>query len=116
MKLRIQDNSLRLRLTQKEVALLGDRGSVDSAIHFPGARVLHYGVTARPDTDRISVRYEGDSVCVCLPANLVGKWAKNNETTIEGADGSVQIVVEKDFRCLHRPEMAEPDAFPNPLA
>ena len=34
MKLRIQGNSLRLRLTQKEVACLRDRGCVESLIEF----------------------------------------------------------------------------------
>src|SRR6185437_10326531 len=52
MKLRIQDNSLRLRLTQKEVARLSDQGSVDSAIHFPGERVLHYSVIVQSEADK----------------------------------------------------------------
>lgn len=42
MKLRIQGNSLRLRLTQKEVAQLRDRGHVKSFIEFAPGHSLVY--------------------------------------------------------------------------
>jgi hypothetical protein len=116
MKLRIQDNSLRLRLNQKEVALLGEQGSVESAIQFPGDQTLRYSVHAQPDADKVGVRYDNNRISVRLPTDTVTEWAKNNGTTIEGYDAGVHILVEKDFRCLHRTDGSEPDAYPNPLA
>jgi hypothetical protein len=42
MKLRIQNNVLRLRLTQKEVACLHDQKPVECASRFPSGRALGY--------------------------------------------------------------------------
>ena len=116
MKLRIQDNSLRLRLTQKEVARLGDRGSVESAIRFSADCVLNYSVSVMAYTDKVSVRYEGDSICVFLPERMASAWAGNDEVAIEAIDSGVRILVEKDFQCLHHAGPGDPDAFPHPLA
>jgi hypothetical protein len=116
MKLRIQDNSLRLRLTQKEVALLGNQGSVESAIRFSDERTLSYSVSVSAGAEALSVRYEGNAINVLLPREMASAWAGNDETVLEGLDSGVQILVEKDFRCLHRPAASEPDAYPHPLA
>ena len=53
MKLRIQGNLLRLRLTQKEVARLHDQGLVESAIQFPPGRALSYSVASSPDAAEV---------------------------------------------------------------
>ena len=42
MKLRIQDNRLRLRLTQQDVTRLRDQGRVDCEIRFAPGRALGY--------------------------------------------------------------------------
>ena len=50
MKLRIHDNSLRLRLTMKEVTRLAEQGSVESAIQFfrrPTVALLRVGFDRR---------------------------------------------------------------------
>jgi hypothetical protein len=52
---------------------------------------------------------------VSLPEARVKSWAAGDEAGIEGQDGPIRILVEKDFQCLHRSADSEPDAFPNPL-
>jgi hypothetical protein len=117
MKLRIQDNLLRLRLTQKEVACLHDHGLVECAIRFPTGRELCYCVASLPFASEVSVDYLDDSIFVLLPAPVVAKWAASGQVSIEGPrESGVQILVEKDFQCLHKPEERDPDAYPNPLA
>jgi hypothetical protein len=115
MKLRIQDNSLRLRLTQKEVARLGTEGAVESAIRFSEHHVLRYSVLISRDAGSVSVRYDGGTICVSLPEKIAGQWVKNADVTMEGLDSGVQILVEKDFQCLHR-TAEDPDGYPHPLA
>lgn len=110
MKLRIQGDSLRLRLTQKEVAELNGNGAVDCAIHFPGGRALHYSVLSG---GKMGIGYADDSIRVELPEPVVKQWAESNEVTIEGFDGDTHILVEKDFQCLHQKDR-DPDSFPNP--
>lgn len=61
--------------------------------------------------------YMDDSIFVSLPSPVVTEWAGSRQITIEGPrDSGVEILVEKDFQCLHKPEERDPDAYPNPLA
>jgi hypothetical protein len=117
MKLRIQGNKLRLRLTQKEVGCLRDHGLVECAIRFPPSRALCYSVASSPDAAEVYVNYEGDSICVMLPRPVATAWAESSQVSLEGSGGvGVQILVEKDFQCLHKPGERDPDAYPHPLA
>jgi len=56
MKLRIQGNSLRLRLTQKEVAQVRNRGLVESHIEFAPGHSLSYLLEGSPLVRDISAR------------------------------------------------------------
>ena len=116
MKLRIQGNLLRLRVTQKEVRCLHDCGRVESAIRFPRGRELRYSVVASPDAAEVSVEYEGDSICVVLPRAVATAWTESNQVTVEESHSGIQLLVEKDFQCLHKPAERDPEAYPNPLA
>ena len=117
MKLRIQGNLLRLRLTQKEVACLHDHALVESCIQFPLGRTLTYSVAASPDAAEVSADYDANSIRVVLPHAVASAWAESSQVAIEGSPGlAVQILVEKDFQCLHKPGHEDPDAYPNPLA
>lgn len=115
MKLRIQDDSLRLRLTQAEVAQLGGGNPVERVIHFP-VHSLTYAIAVSAGAKALSVTYIGDAVRVTLPLEIAKVWAESNQVGIEGQDGPVRILIEKDFQCLHQPVDRDPDAFPNPSA
>jgi hypothetical protein len=115
MKLRIQDDSLRLRLTRREVDDLSRGLAVERAVRFPGGRSLQYVVTGSASAAIPQAVYSGDEIRVTLPETRVQGWAGSDETGIEGQDGPIRILVEKDFQCLHRDAAEEPDAFPHPL-
>jgi len=115
VKLRIQDNSLRFRLTQREVMGLKEAGQVEAEVRFTADRALHYSVTSRQGLEEIEVEYAADCVRVLLPAPCVLAWAESDEVTIAG-HGRVRVLVEKDFQCLHGPERWDRDAWPNPRA
>ena len=117
MKLRIQGNSLRFRLTQKEVACLHDSGRVEAAIRFPPGRDLRYAIATSSHIAEVSVDYECDSISVRLPRAVATAWAESSQVSIVGSRHlSVQVLVEKDFQCLHKPAERDPDAYANPLA
>ena len=115
MKLRIQDNSLRFRLTQREVKRLKENGRVEAEVRFTPDRALHYSVTSTQALENIEVEYTADCVRVLLPGPCVLAWAESDQVSIT-RDGRVQVLVEKDFQCLHQPDRLDPDAWPNPLA
>ncbi|MFN7998481.1 MAG: hypothetical protein U0Q18_32970 [Bryobacteraceae bacterium] len=115
MKLRIQGNSLRFRLTRSEVATLDEGGLIAETTHFGIGHPLTYRL--RKKTDGVGVRAElADGVItVSAPAGEVHKWATSDEVGITARDGVLRIAIEKDFRCLtHRDEDAA-DAYPHPV-
>jgi hypothetical protein len=114
MKLRIQDDSLRLRLTRGEVEDLGNGLAVERVIHFPDGRALKYIVASSASAPSPEAAYIGDSIRVTLPESRVKVWATGDEIGVEGQDGPIRILIEKDFQCLHRAGDPEPDVFPNP--
>jgi hypothetical protein len=116
MKLRIQGNSLRLRLTQKEVARVRDGSPVESFIEFAPGRSLVYLVEGSPNADAMSAAFDGRAIRVTIPMGQVTEWVESDRAGIEARTRTgVQILVEKDFQCLHRPVAQDPDAYPHPL-
>ncbi|MCG3198194.1 MAG: hypothetical protein HUU16_08410 [Candidatus Omnitrophica bacterium] len=122
MKLRIQRNSLRLRLTQSEVAGLAERGRIAESIRFgPGEGTeLRYELVASEAAPSLTASFLGGVVAVTIPAGRVRDWAGSEEVSLDaqiplGSEESLKILVEKDFKCLApRPGEDESDAFPHP--
>ncbi len=121
MKLRIRGNTIRLRLLKSEVAKLGESGRVAEKISFgPGAgESLTYAVEVSEASDKVSAGMRESEVCVTLPAEVADDWIKTDQVGIEAVagtgNGSVEILVEKDFACLTRTDDPDNlDAFPNP--
>lgn len=120
MKLRIKDNSIRLRLSQQEVTRLHEVGTVTSVAEFPSSRQLSYGLMSSPALVRPSAVFDGDSITVRLPQSTVEEWATSEEVSIRAeqeldAGSPLLILVEKDFQCLV-PRDGEDEAglFPHP--
>jgi hypothetical protein len=122
MKLRIYGNSVRLRLSRREVLDLREKGKVECGIRFSPSKQLTYSLEAFVDegaTEGESTRvvYADDAIRVLLPRSLATAWTGSSQVSIEGGEqGGVKLLIEKDFQCLHGPEERDPDAFPNPLA
>jgi hypothetical protein len=114
MKLRIQGNSLRFRLTRPEVATLNQDGLVEETTGFPSGRLVY---RIRKDAVRAEVRVElaDGTITVYAPSGTVENWATSDEVGIAARDGLLRIAIEKDFRCLTRREEDEADAYPHPV-
>ncbi len=115
MKLRFHENSMRLRLSQSEVAQLAATGSVDERIEFVSDQMLCYALESA-DRDDVVALFENNSIRVLLPASTVKQWAESDDVGIEGECGPLRVIIEKDFQCLHRDAEQNADAFANPLA
>ena len=116
MKLRIQDSSLRLRLTRKEVAVFAATGRVAAETHFPSGERLTYALEVSRSGERLAATFEDGRITVCVPEELVSEWAHTDKVGLEEDSGMI-ILVEKDFKCLHGPaHRVDADAFPNPNA
>ena len=121
MKIRIKDNSVRLRLTQAEVKQLSEIGEVRSMITF-GVEIKDTLVYAVVSTisHTIDVTYKNHTIEVKIPASMINQWANSEQVSIRhekpiSPGESLIILVEKDFKCLtERPDENEEDMFPHP--
>ena len=113
MKLRLQGNSLRLRLGRSEVAQLRDTGAVEESVSFKSGRSLVYRVRCCAGAAPLQADFAGGIVTVDISAENARTWASSDDVGLYAQDGGLRIAVEKDFRCLTRPQ-EEPDAFPHP--
>jgi hypothetical protein len=116
MKLRMQNDSLRLRLTRSEVAEVRAHGRVEAAIHFARGTALVYALEASRDAAAVSAELGKHGICVTCPLAMAIAWADSDQVSMESAHGVPRVLVEKDFECLHRLGEQTADAYPNPLA
>ena len=121
MKLRIRGNSVRIRVSQSELAQITEQGFVEDAVEFsPGAR-LSYRVQVEP-SGPVRAIYDEHRVQIVLPSDAVQRWNEPDQVSIQseqslGEGKQLSILVEKDFACLSPREGEEDDdSFPNPGA
>ena len=105
MKLRIRDNSIRLRLTRGEVDQLRDEGVVQAVTSFPGGREFRYEVESSPASVNPGAFLSDNKITVRLPESAVGAWAASEQVSVTGEQQHengelLSILVEKDFSCL----------------
>ncbi|HEV2688173.1 MAG TPA: hypothetical protein VGV35_06455 [Bryobacteraceae bacterium] len=120
MKLRLQENSLRLRLNQAEVAQFSKTGHVEESIDFGAGANLTYVLESSSKIDIPHAAFQNGQLRVQMPSSVGRDWVTTDRVGVEGeqtlaGDKQLSILIEKDFQCIHRDE-PEPDAYPNPLA
>ena len=123
MKLRINGNSLRLRVSRSELARFQSGERIEETIHFAAApeAKLTYALESASQSSPVKVRYESNVVTVVLSEARARIWGVEREVGIyETVDadsaGSLDVIVEKDFACLDRSDAENSDTFPNPHA
>ncbi len=120
MKLRITSNSLRLRVSQSDLARLMQSGQIEETIHFAAdpAAQLSYALEQSDTATEISLIYQPQSVTVSVPSAVARDWAGGNKVGIYGdvdvGTCKLAVMVEKDFACLEGPDRENIDTFPNP--
>jgi hypothetical protein len=119
MKIRIRGHSVRVRLTRSEVARLGQGLSVEQTTQFSPSSVLRSSVQPSDHATLPAVHFDGAAILVELPKEQVREWASSDQVSIEAQQqvepGTLlQILVEKDFECMHSKAEGNTDAFPNP--
>jgi hypothetical protein len=114
MKLRLQRNSVRLRLTRPEVERLRDTALVEESVDFGRGEVLSYRLQSGLESGFVQAEFHKGSVTVAIPTETAQAWAGSDEVGVYAQCGELSISIEKDFRCLTRPRDHERDAYPHP--
>jgi len=123
VKLRIQGNSLRLRVKRSELDGFAGSGRIEETTRFAADErsKLTYVLERSADAAAVAIRFDPPVIAVVLPAGLAESWQTGDQTGIYatvdlGPRGTLEVSVEKDFACLHSDEADNADSFPNPLA
>ena len=124
MKLRIRNNSLRLRLTQNEVERFAADGMVETAVGFGPAidQRLVYRILRDDAVSSISAELANNQINIRIPATTAAEWSGTKKVGMEtdqdiGNGLLLNILIEKDFARL-KPRSVDDvmDKFPNPRA
>ena len=121
MKLRLLDDSIRLRLSQSEVVAADEQQSVEASTHFPDGSAFRFALEADRNAATASAAFAGERLVVRLPAAEISAWARDDQAvSLKGEialpdGGTLSLLVEKDFRCLTpRDGEDQSDLFVNP--
>jgi hypothetical protein len=121
MKLRIKGNTIRLRVSRSDLGALAENGKIESAIHFADSPAAEwsYGIVQHSALAGPSVLFETNRITVMVNSDDVRRWASSEDVGIYfsqniGSQGTLDVLLEKDFACLDRSDEENTDTFPNP--
>jgi hypothetical protein len=121
MKLRIKGNTIRLRVSRSDLVALAENGNIESTIHFAEgpAAMWSYGIAQLSAPVGPSVHFESNRLTVTVDSEEVERWANSEDVGIYfsqniGSQGTLDVLLEKDFACLDRSDEENSDTFPNP--
>ena len=101
MKLRLRDNSLRLRLDRKEVAALALTRLAESRTAVSPDQPLVYRVVLSAEAQEPQASFEGGVIVVLIPEAAGRRWAESDDVGIYATTPwGLRLTIEKDFRCL----------------
>ena len=116
MKLRLQGNSVRLRLTRSEVERPRETGLVEESIEFGSGESLVYRLQSGREPGPVEATFRQGVITVTVSQEAAQAWAGSDEVGLYAQSRALSISIEKDFRCLTRPlgDEREGDAYPHP--
>ncbi|MBB3698056.1 hypothetical protein KMW28_07650 [Flammeovirga yaeyamensis] len=117
MKLRLLDNSIRLRLNKEDIDELYREGEVYTTSQL-GATSFVYGVKSI-ERGEMSAEMQGNKLQFLLTVDQIKEWVDTStvgfSSVQENADGSsLKLLIEKDFKCLTDRDEDESKNFENP--
>jgi hypothetical protein len=114
MKLRMHENSVRLRLRKSEVARFAEEGRLAEAISI-GSGALRYELLVA-DVQETTVDFAGGTLTIAVPRSEAKRWCETDEVGIYVQTPTVEVILEKEFRRTSMRGKYDEDLYPNPRA
>ncbi len=120
MKLRILGDSLRLRLSKRDVAQFSETGRVEDSIHFGSGSMMVYALEHGDDVAGLEATFSGRAIAVRMPTSMARTWADTEQVSLTGeqslqGEATLSLLVEKDFKCaIPRAGEEDYDGFEHP--
>jgi len=121
MKLRLNRNSIRLRLGKSEVESLLRDGRVSEKVDFgpDNSPNLVYELHTA-DIPQFSAVFDEGRISIGVPRMTAAEWASGDDLSLRGSQkieggSELSILIEKDLACRTRDrDVDNADTFPNP--
>ncbi|MBK8502519.1 MAG: hypothetical protein IPL46_10055 [Saprospiraceae bacterium] len=119
MKLRLKDNTMRIRLSMTEVDALIKTGQISATTVFPGSNALTTEIVLE-EVDSVEVSLKNSKITISIPSHLLSRWNIDSQVGHQwqiaiGKDHFMDLYLEKDFRCLTERRGEDQTAlYPNP--
>ena len=118
MKIRIQRNSVRFRLSRTDIKKLSAEGYLEEITPFANSRFI-YAVQKSANASMLSADFENGKILLHIPDHFTIGWADNDvvghsaEMALQNGD-SLKLLIEKDFKCLDNVTEDQSDHYENP--
>jgi hypothetical protein len=118
MKMRIQGNSLRIRLTRSEVGKLAQTGYLEEQTLFAGNKLV-YALQRVDNGNELSATLDTNKITMFVPHELIKDWPQSNIVGFNAnmpvsENNSLYLLLEKDFVCLNETTGPQSDNYENP--
>ena len=114
MKLRINKQSIRLRIDQDDLVELSNTGKVDEELGNEALGKFGFSLIRSDQTD-IGAQISAGAIIITIPQAHIAEWVDTDRVGFEQEISGVRILLEKDFQCLtERPNENESRNFANP--
>jgi hypothetical protein len=112
VKVRIEKNSIRLRLRKSELEVLHSGAAIGETLHFSPDNKLQFELIISKKSMTIESFFEDKKVLVSLPFEQFLTWYESQQVSIDfTTDSQMYVLIEKDFPCKDRPEEDQSDTF-----
>ena len=118
MKIRIQKNKVRYRLSKTDVAQLASAGYLEERTAFPQGELV-YAIKSQPIIEKLSASFENQHITIFIPESFAQEWPDNDVIGIDSdmfisEQETLYLLVEKDFKCLDNAVEDQSDNYENP--
>lgn len=118
MKVRLLNDSIRIRISQGELNELATGKSVVAKTHFPSAN-LSYKLSAIVG-EKMQIDLSNKCILLEIPSSMIQTLVDTDRVGYEHSiqidqDTQLDVLFEKDFKCLTPRSEDESDLFNNPL-
>jgi hypothetical protein len=118
MKIRINGNSVRIRLSRSEVDRFGKEGLLQESTDFGNGSLL-YSMQSKKDINGLEASFSDSKITMYVPANVISEWVSTEKVGFDnymdiGNGKQLFLLLEKDFKCIDNSMEDQSDNFENP--
>lgn len=120
MKLRINNQSIRLRLSQKDIVNLGANNNISEPLYWGPQEndILVYKLSLIEEGVS-QVKIKSEEINIIVSKSEIAQWLQHEELVsfeffVATHSGPLMILIERDFKCLTPRKENEDGLFDNP--